>query len=230
MRPRALVLVSSALVAAGVISACGGSSPPGNGVAARPPAAIVARARAAIDAAKSVHVSGSVKGSDLSIALDLDLLAGRGGQGEMELGGRGVRLRTIGKVVYLNASSAFWTHYAGAAAAHLLHGNWLKMPVNSTGLASVAALTDLHALVDSFVGGLGRGPLRKGAPTSVAGHAVVPVTDSSTGATLYVATTGRPYPVAFARATGGRIVFDRYNERVSLAPPPNTIDIVQLKK
>ena len=148
----------------------------------------------------------------------------------MTLGGRRVRVKAIGKSVYFNASSAFWTHYAGVAAAHLLHGNWLKMPATTSGFTFVAALTNLRVLFNTFLPGPAHRTLRKGSATTISGQPAIGVVDEGTQGTLYVATTGRPYPVALARATGGRILFDRYNERVALKAPSDTIDIVQLKK
>jgi hypothetical protein len=228
MRPRALTATVAALLVAVVIGACGGAS--GNGVAAKAPAAIVAATRATIESAKTVHVTGSLRGSGLTIGLDLDLVAGRGGQGVMTLGGHSVKLRVIGKEVYFNASRSFWVQFAGAAAAHLLPGEWLKMPASTPDFSFVVSLTNLRVLFNTFLPVSGHPALTTGSATTIAGQKVIPVLDASIGATLYVATTGPPYLVAFTRSSGGRLLFERYNEAVKLAPPPDTISILQLTK
>ena len=73
--------------------------------------------------------------------------------------------------------------------------------------------------------------LVKGATTTVNGHKVVALTDTTNHGTLYVATTGKPYPVQISKSgsDGGRLSFDRFNESVSLTPPANAIDISKLK-
>ena len=64
-----------------------------------------------------------------------------------------------------------------------------------------------------------------------AGQNVVGLRDTTHGGTLYVATTGKPYPVQVIKrgSQGGELDFDRYNEPVSLKAPGSAIDISQLK-
>lgn len=65
----------------------------------------------------------------------------------------------------------------------------------------------------------------------VDGQSVVGVRDTTKDATLYVATTGKPYPVEILRtgSQAGRITLNRFNEPVSLTPPSNAIDISKFK-
>ena len=67
--------------------------------------------------------------------------------------------------------------------------------------------------------------------TTVNGQKVVALTDTAKHGTLYVAASGKPYPVAIVKsgANGGRISFGQFNKPVSLTPPPNAIDISKLK-
>jgi hypothetical protein len=57
------------------------------------------------------------------------------------------------------------------------------------------------------------------------------VTNAANGATLYIATTGPPYPVALTQngTSSARIVLDRWNEPVALAAPANALDITKLQ-
>lgn len=213
---------------AGLLGGCGGSSS-GNGVAAKAPTDIVAAAKVAAEGASSVHVSGSIVSGGLPITLDMDLLAGKGGRGQLTENGLGFELIQTGGTVYIKGTPAFYRHIGGTAAAQLLQGKWLKAPTTSKEFASIASLTDLHQLVDTTL--TNHGTLAKGATTTVDGQKVVGVTDTAKDGTLYVAEAGQPYPIEITKsgAGGGTITFDRWNESVALAAPANAIDITQLQ-
>jgi hypothetical protein len=224
----AVVLAAGAL-AAGALNGCGGSSS-GNGVASKTPAEIVASAKALADAASAVHVSGSIVAGGTKIALDLHLVTGRGGRGQLSENGLSFELIQIHGTAFIKGSPAFYTHFAGAAAAQLLQGRWLKAPATTGPLAALAALTNARALLDAALAE--HAALTKGARTTVNGQQAIAVTDSSKGGTLYVATTGPPYPIELTKtgAGGGSIIFDRWNQPVSVAPPVSAIDITQLQQ
>jgi hypothetical protein len=227
MRSRVATCCACALFAGSVISACGGSSD--NGVAAKSPEAILSAAGAAADGVKSVHVAGAIVSGGVPITLDLELVSGKGARGNMSQGGLSFQLVAIGKAVYINGSPAFWRHFGGAAAAQLFQGKWLKAPANTGGFAALTSFTNLHQLFSKELASHGK--LAKGATTTVDGQKVVAITDTTNKGTLYVATTGTPYPVEIL-ATGaqaGHIVFDHFNGSVSLSAPAKSIDISQLQ-
>jgi hypothetical protein len=211
-----------------LLAGCG-SSTSGNGVAAKSPGEIVASAEAVAEAATSVHVSGSIVSAGAPITFDLALVAGRGGRGQLAEDGIGFELVQLGRNVFIKGGSAFYRHIAGAEAAKLLEGKWLKAPATSAEFASLASLTNLRPLVEKALAN--HGTLAKGPLTVVQGKKVVPVTDASQGGTLYVATTGPPYPIEVteAGANRGKISFAGWNEPISVTAPPNAIDIAQLR-
>lgn len=208
------------------LAGCGGAS--SNGVAAKSPNAIVAAATNAIRGAQSVHVSGSIVNGGSPITLDLNLAAGKGGGGRMSENDLSFRIIVLKDVVYINGSDSFWRHFGGNAAAQLFHGKWLRG--SATGqLGSVAELTDLQSLFNKLLST--HGSLAKGPTSTIDGQKVVAVKDTTKGGTLYVATTGKPYPIKVSK-TGqqrGHVIFDRYNESVSLSAPANSIDISKLR-
>jgi hypothetical protein len=189
---------------------------------------IVAASKAAADAARSLHVSGSIVSNGSPITLDLDLATG-GGKGHLTLNGLGFELIQTGGTVYIKGSAAFYRRIAGPAAAQLLQGRWLKAPSSTPEFASISSITDLHRLVDATLSS--HGALVKTATTTLSGVKVVGVSDQSKGGTLYVATTGKPYPVEIVKGGtgGGTVSFGRWNESVSITVPPNAIDITQLR-
>lgn len=213
-----------ALTAAGV-AACGGSS--GNGVASKSANDIVTASSNASSRAKSVHVSGSITTSGVPLTLDLTLVNGQGGLGQISEGGLSFRLVDVGQTVYIQGSPAFWQHFGGASAARLINGRWLKAP-DSGQFASIATLTNMQKLMGALL--LRHGNLTKGGTSTVNGHDVVSVTDKSRGGTLYVATSGPPYPIQIKRTGGGggQITFDRFNQPVTLTAPANAVSLSAL--
>jgi hypothetical protein len=224
----ATTICSVLLVAA--LAACGGSSSggSGNGVEAKAPNQIVSDVSTAVSNLNSVHVSGAVNNAGSRTTIDLSLVNGKGGTGSMSQDGLGFKIVTVGLEVYINGDSNFWTHFGGASAAKLLSGKWLKAPATGQ-FATIATLTDVRKLFNQLLST--HGTLAKGQTTTVRGQKVVAVNDTSKGGTLYVATTGKPYPIEIVKngTAGGRVDFDRFNQPVPLSAPAGAIDISQLK-
>ncbi len=210
------------------LAGCGSSSS-GNGVAAKTPAQILAAAKAAAARAASVHVAGSMSDEGKPVSLDMELESGKGGKGTIALEGLSLRLIELNGTVFVNGGDAFYRHVAGAAAAQLLRGKWLKAPASSGNFSSLAALTDLSKLIGSTL--TAHGVLARAVAATVNGQEAVGVTDSSRGGTLYVAATGAPYPLEIVKrgSGGGKIVFDRWNKAVTLSAPSDAVNINQLQ-
>jgi hypothetical protein len=217
-----------ALATIAAIAGCGSSSSAGNGMASKPPLQIVAAAKSAADSAATVHIAGSIVNEGKPLAINMELLAGKGGQGRITLEGLSIDLIRVAGAVYINGSQAFYRHVAGPAAAQLLQGKWLKAPDNSGNFASLASLTDLSKIFDTTLANHGK--LVGAGTRTVAGQKVVGVSDATNGGTLYVAATGKPYPVELVKdgGGGGRLVFDRWNQAVSISAPANAVNIKQL--
>jgi hypothetical protein len=221
--PAALAIV--ALLAVG----CGGSSSTGNGVGAKSATEILEATKLAASEATSVHIAGSLVSGGKPITLDMELLAGKGGQGKIGQEGFTIDLVETGGFVYINGSAAFYRHVGGTAAAQLLQGRWLKAPANSGELASLASLTNLSTLIDTALAS--HGTLTKGSTTTIAGQPAIAVNDTSKGGTLYVATTGKAYPLEIAKngKESGKVVLDRWDNPVTLSAPKGAIEISKLQ-
>jgi hypothetical protein len=220
--------ILAAIVTLAVV-ACGGSGGPStNGVEQKSADEIVMAATNAVGSATSVHVAGNVVNGGSRITLDLKLVSGKGGRGSMAQNGLSFQVVTVGNEVYINGSSAFWQKFAGNAAARLLFGKWIKAPASGQ-LATLATLTDVQKRLGQLLSS--HGQLARGSITTVRGQRVIAVKDTSNGGTLYVATTGKPYPVEVVKngSGGGQLVFDRFDQPVRLAAPSHAIDISQLQ-
>jgi hypothetical protein len=212
------------------IAGCGGGGS-GNGLASKSPAEIVAAAKAAADGASAVHVSGSTVTGGAPIDLDLSLVAGKGGRGRLSENGLSFELVEIDGTTYISGSSAFYSHFAGAAAAQLLQGKWLKASSSNSSFAGISSLTELRKLLDAALATSSKA-LASGGSGTVNGQAVVGVRDTSQNATLYVATSGPAFPVEIVKsgAGGGTITFSEWNRPVTLTAPANAVDIEKLQK
>jgi hypothetical protein len=223
-------LPALALLALGLpaLTGCGGSSS-GNGVASKSANEIVSASKAAADEASSVHVSGSLVTSGAHVTLDLSLASGKGATGSLSENGKSFKLIMVGNTAYINASPAFYRQLGGAAAAQLLAGKWLKAPANTGEFAQLGQLASMSRLIDAVLSGHGK--LAKGATTTIGGQSAIAVTDSSKGGSLYVATTGQPYPLQISKtgSEGGKITFDRWNQPVSIKAPAKSIDVTELQ-
>lgn len=212
------------------LAACGGSSSSsGNGEASKAPNQILSDAVNAAQSASSVRVSGSIVDGGQPVAVDLKLVNGRGGTGSMTIQGAPVQIIDVNNTLYLKGSDAFWSKAGGGSAVvKLLHGKWLKAPASGN-YGSLASLTSMHTLFSQLL--TGHGSLKKGSTSTVSGQSAVAVTDSGKGGTIYVATSGKPYPVQLSKAGsgGGNVRFTEYGQTVSLAAPANAVDVSQLR-
>jgi hypothetical protein len=229
VHPRIASLVACSAVALAGLVGCGGSSSSGNGVASKSPTEIVSAAKTAADSASSVHVTGSIVNAGATIALDMELLKGTGGRGRLSQNGLSFELVAIDGSIYIKGSPAFYRHFAGGAAAQLLQGKWLKAPANTGSFASLGSLTDLRKLLDSTLSS--HGSLAKGSTSTIEGQEAIGVKDQTRGGVLYVATTGKPYPLEITKngSGGGKVTFTSWNTPVTVKAPANAVDLGQLQ-
>ena len=175
-----------------------------------------------------MRVSGSISDSGPPVSVDLKLVNGKGGSGSMTIQGAPVQIVDVNNTLYMNGWDAFWSKVGGGSAVvALLHGKWLKAPATGN-FSSLASLTSIHALFSQLL--TSHGTLKKGATSTVNGQSAIAITDSGKGGTIYVATSGKPYPIQLAKggSGGGEVSFSQYGQAVSLSAPATSIDISKL--
>lgn len=226
---RTATLVGALLLSAGV-AACGGGSSSGNGVASKSAAGILAATTKAAESAKSVYVSGSISQGGTSVGLSLKMVAGVGATGWLSEQGKRFNMVLDRNVLYINAGTAFWTTFANATAASVLQGKWLKTQTTG-GFATVAKLGDLDKFFHLVFGK--HGALTKVGTKTIGGVKVVGVRDTAKGGVLYVATTGKAYPIELNGDGGsgaGKLSFSGYGTAFKIAAPPKAVSLAQLEK
>jgi hypothetical protein len=217
-----------ALLPCALLAGCGGGGSKSNGEADKSATEILADTKKAATQAKSVHFHGLITESGTPLKVDLRIDGSKGGTGSMTIQGAHVDIVRVGDEAYIKGSQQFYTTVAGTETAKLLKGKWLKGSATSGDLASLAQLTDMSKLFTAAL--KPEGTLTKGKETTVDGRPVIELRSSS-GGSLYVATTGEPYPVEIAQASGsstGAVHFDEWNEPVDVTAPKNAVDLAKL--
>jgi hypothetical protein len=225
------IRVVVALATAGIVTVGAGAlaaRAATNSITSQSPSAILAAATSAIDGVSTVHVAGSGVSNGRSLSLDLHLVAAKGGEGTVALGGLSFQFVVIGNEGYFKSSVAFWKRYTNAAVAQLVENRWFKASTDGD-FASFAEFGNIRELFGSLLGA--HGTLAKGQLTTVRAQRVIPITNETNGGTLYVAASGKPYPVEIANTRKhGVIVIDNIDQPVSLIAPSDAINVSQLEK
>lgn len=168
--------------------------------------------------------------------IDMQLAAHHRASGVMSIEGAKVRLIRIGPKIFMNGSAAFWRKFADLSSGtadrqivRFLAGKWFRAPAAGKDFASLANLTDMDKL---FGGDAAGADMKKGAITTIAGVKAIEVDDNSDRIRIYVATTGKPYPLLIqVSQTGERFKFrfDHWNEEVMIKAPAGAVDLSKLK-
>jgi hypothetical protein len=243
-RGAARVAVMVALVAL-LASGCGGGTDSGgtqasdtraattqttsaetNGLEQQSAAQVQQAAVAAFKSAKSVHVSGTApveKGQPAGIDLRMQ---GNSSTGTMELEGAKLQITAIGDTLYLKADQKTWeTFGVPTAAGQLLADKWVKVRSGQVTGLSGFSLDDLASQMSET-----DHPLEPTVEQSTLEGRKVVVLSQRDGSKLYVANTGRPYPLRVEKqgADAGRIDLTEYNADFNITAPSDAVDIGQV--
>jgi hypothetical protein len=219
------ITVTAGLAAALVVTSCGGSSSSDKG---KDSAQVAANSVAALKGAESVHVTGhtSATETDAESALDLTF-QGANTTGSVTQNGTTLQVIRVDGKSYVKGDKAAYTALAGAAAAALIGDRWLLLSgtdaqsLNNLTLASFAASINTNTKYDSKID-----------KSSVDGTAALVLTDPADNTKLYVAATGKPYPLKAVKTSSANdfINFNDYNKKVTVVAPADSVDIAQIEK
>lgn len=205
------------------------AAPAQNGVAALEPKEIISRAKAALKAAKSFRLNGTTNDGGQHTTLDLEI-SGSDVAGSMGLGNTKVQLLRVGGKQYMKGDAAFWKTNGGKngdAVAQLIGNRWVVIPASNKDFASLFTVADVNSLLEPD------GPVKKGAVKDIDGTPAIGLVQSgSDGGTLYVATTGKPYPLRLQapKASDGAMSFSKFGETFADIKKPAASDTVDFSK
>jgi hypothetical protein len=223
---RVLVVVATALVSV-LVAAPASAVDKQNGEAKRSPARVLADASVALSDLSSFKVAGSIRYQGKMVNLDVVATAGQGGGGTLQATGR-FEFVVAAPNVYFRGDSTYWTKDQGAdrAQADLVAGRWFRTTAASKDLGNIAQFVDVKHW--SPVLYPADGSYTKGSQRTFRGAPVVAVHDGSKPpATVLVAATGKPYPLAILpdnRRQGG-LVFSSFDSASPPTVPTGATDV-----
>lgn len=199
-----------------VVAGCGGAAT--NGISADTAAQAVTAMEAAVKAAHSVHIAGSISQSGSgggTVTLDISVATPHSLMGSIELSGQGgILVDTVdGTTFYLSPNDQFWTTIAGRAAVSQLTGKCLVVSSRDSAFSGLAqnidTITDFHSLLVAP-----GGAFTKVGTTSIKGSAAQAIR-ASDGSIIDISSSGTPYPLQFSKAKQGELTFSGWNAKVS---------------
>ncbi len=218
--PAAIVLCLLAII----LASCGGSN--ANDIASKSPEQILASARQAALRASSVHIVNNAAQGRLRFASDQELDQS-GGRARVKLAGLSFEVTRTGNTLYLTGNPAFARRLEHTIGIHLTPGTWLKAAANNPQLAQLAYLTELdkQLTVQLTV----PRPLAKGPASTLDGQPAITLNHKAKlyNGTLYIATTGNPYPIKQTKQgrETGQTTYTNWNQPITIAAPANTIPL-----
>jgi hypothetical protein len=214
--------LAAAAVGAVLLAGCGGAPPPTapspfTAAAPRSPAQTVAEMRKAVQAATSVHLSGTLRNGGKPIGLNLGLIRSGDFAGTITQNGVPLTLIDAGGKAYVKATAAYLKQLkVSPSVCAVMCGKYVEL--TSADAASLARNLSMSALLSSFTG---RAPRFTNAGTTTVAGRAGQVLAGPDGSRLVVAATGTPYPLrAVGKNGGGTLTFTRWNAVPKPAAPP----------
>jgi hypothetical protein len=204
-----------ALTAAGVLTAACGGSPATNPDSA---AKIVPAMEAAMRAATSVHMAGTVKDGSQQITLDVSFQGG-GMSGTVGVAGQTIDLVVLSQQAYVKVDQGFLS-IAGLPASDCssMCGKYLAVPSSQLGQAGSLSLSGLMGKMLSKMPTMKNDTTDLFVSATLNGQAVLK--GGADGVTVDVAASGPPYPLLISGSGEGAITFSQWNSVPPLTPPP----------
>jgi hypothetical protein len=177
-----------------------------NGIAALSPAEILSRAQTALLQVRAVRIKATGGANGGAFSADVSVQAHKGGAGTLTVpGGAGgrtftVQVVTLGTTAYVKGDAAAWQTILGRApTVPDIDQKWVKAGTDNVKLKTLTSFGDVAPIATGILA-LDNN-VTKGAATTIDGAPALALTGAGpTDATVYIATTGQPYPLRIARA------------------------------
>lgn len=210
------------------------TGPTDNGVSALAPDEILSRATTALKEAKSYRIKGSIKVDDGKMDLDLRV-AGSDVGGKLSQNGATVELLSVGGQQYIRPDATFWQQNLDSPEAarnvvKLMGDKWAKVPAENKDFADLFGVASVDELLKPD------GSLTKGETRDIDGVQTIGLVDTSAkGGTIYIATTGKPYPIALQSkdVAEGQLTFSDFGatfDDVQAPPEAQVVDFEELRR
>jgi hypothetical protein len=219
--------VLAALALGAALAGCGSSD---NGVASKSAPAILAAARTAAQSASAVHVMSSSSAGGARLAMNASLAKDQG-HTQLKVLGSALEVIHTGQTIYIKGNRPFNARLERTLGVKIPSGVWLKGPASGT-FRRFAPLASIVRELGTILGA--SGPLTKGKATKIAGQPVIELKQATKLGirTLYVATTGEPYPILLRKSgrETNKTTFSGWNDPVTVSTPTGAVEISQLEQ
>jgi hypothetical protein len=208
--------VGLALALVAGLAAAGCSSSSGNGIASESVSQIQQSVEQAVNSASSVQINGNTVQSGKTVTFQVVTFSSGDFSGSLVQSGNSVMIEKIGANDYLNGSAGYYQAVgASASEASALGGIWVYGPDSQLGFGSSFTISSVVKSIKNP-----NGTLHKGSASTIDGQAAFSVT-SSKGGSLWVATTGKAYPIELDNSgtNGGTVKFANWNQGTSPVVP-----------
>ncbi|BCJ50276.1 lipoprotein [Actinoplanes sp. NBRC 14428] len=226
-----ITLVAAAMTLAGCQNDKAGTTPPagpaaptGNGVAALTADEILQRATGALKAAKAYHAEGDIDldGQPTGIDLTVD---GENFTASLTSGKAKVDLLDVDGKRYMRPNEQFWVTAMDAPKAKLLAkvigDRWVTAAEGDQSFAELFSIGSAEEFLKPT------GTLTKGTEKQIGGVPAIALEDQQ--ATLYIATTGEPYPLRIGGKDGAsQVLFSDFNAPAKPIEPPAPAQVIDL--
>lgn len=198
-------------------------TPAANGVGQMRADQAARAALAALTSVRSVRVTGTFPANGRSERFDLRFAGRTAANGSFTLNGAAIQMITCDGAMYLKAGQDGWAAMGNpAGTTGMMAGRWFKV-------SSAQAPGTTPLSLAFFTAELAAHATMAGAAVTagtLAGHQVAVIAYPD-GSKLYVAATGRPYPLRFdvTGGTGGRRDFSDYEAALHIVAPGGATDI-----
>lgn len=196
-----------------------------NGVEKLGPKQILNQANKAAISARSVHLVGT------SPQASLDLVVTKSASdGERSAGATTLKTRVVDGTIYIKSDATYWTQAFNAKKAKKIGTKWVAGDLNNPKLKSFKQTSTMAPLMKQFL--TPSDTPQVGEVGVSQGQPAVPLT--STVGTLWIATTGKPYPLMITsspdQTEASKVDFTDWNKKVVIKAPPKkqTISLADL--
>lgn len=211
----------------GSASPSASASPVGkpNGVEKLPADKILDRANKAALSARSTHLIGTSPQASLDLVVTQD-----SSDGQRQAGDTSLQTRVVDGSIFIKADADYWTEAFNAKTAKKIGKKWVTGDLKNPKLATFRQTSTMAPLMRQFL--RVDGTPEVGEVGVSQGQPAVPV--SSNVGTLWVATTGKPYPLLITsapeQAEVSEVDFTDWNKKVVIKAPPKkqTISLADL--
>jgi hypothetical protein len=222
-RQSAFVLTAAvALVGGGSLAACGGGSGL-NGEQSKTGNSVAQDAVNALRHASSAHMIFSGPIGNAQATFDLTF-KGNDTQGRLTTNGTTFEVIKIGDQAYVKGSKATYTSLTNAKIAELIGDRWLHLSGEKASSYTSITLGSITSSLNSTTWA------KSVEQTKLDGKKVVVITNTKDGSQVYVANTGKPYPLKGQGKTtaDGSWAFSDYDKPVTIAPPADSLNLDEL--